>query len=99
MELEGRKVLILLSGTGGREFVGVRQAAPQDEASRWFVGGQVAGEIPGVGLLVAIVYFETERGPAHPPTEDPVLLRWEWIVTLSVFPHGQQEPQYGIGFR
>lgn len=82
MELEGRYVAVWLSDVGARMFFGLEPSGLGQEY-RWLAGGKVQGDSP-VGIWMKIEYLAPPGGESLPPPADPILVRWEWIVTASL---------------
>jgi hypothetical protein len=84
MELEGRYAILWLADAGARMFFGMEPSGLGQEY-RWLIGGKVAGD-GALGLWMKIEHLEPPDGRPLAPPADPILVRWEWIITASVLP-------------
>jgi len=82
MELEGRYVSVWLSDVGARMFFGLEPSGLGQEY-RWLLGGKVHGDSP-VGLWMKVEHLSAPGGESLPAPADPILVRWEWIVTATI---------------
>lgn len=89
MELEGRYVAVWMSDVGARMFFGLEPSGLGQEY-RWLAVGKVQGESP-VGLWMKIEHLAAPGGEAAPPPGDPILVRWEWVVTASLLSEKPRE--------
>lgn len=82
MELEGRYVALWLADAGARMLFGLEPSGYGQEY-RWLIAGKVQGESP-VGIWMKTEHLATAEGVVLVSPPDPILVRWEWIITASL---------------